>query len=97
MTVFEPVVLYEVLKLEPEPVAGLPPPLHVYEPVPPDALKLALAFGATVCEAGEHVGAPPLVLNVAVTERACVMDTTQLPVPEHAPLHPANVEPAAAD
>jgi hypothetical protein len=34
-------------------------------------------------------------LNVAVTERAAVMDTVQLPVPEHAPLQPANVEPLA--
>ena len=39
---------------------------------------------------------PPLVLNVAVTEREAVMASTQLPVPEHEPLHPANVEPLAA-
>ena len=39
---------------------------------------------------------PPLVLNVAVTERDAVIDNTQLPVPEHEPLHPANVEPLAA-
>src|SRR5437763_10723745 len=28
--------------------------------------------------------------NVAVTERAWVMSTVQLPVPEHAPAHPTN-------
>jgi hypothetical protein len=39
---------------------------------------------------------PPLVLNVAVTAREAVMDNTQLPVPVHAPLQPANVEPPAA-
>src|SRR5262245_55864809 len=39
---------------------------------------------------------PPLVLNVAVTERACVIDTVQPAVPVQAPLQPANVEPAAA-
>ena len=39
---------------------------------------------------------PPLVLNVAVTERAAVIASTQLPVPVHEPLHPANVEPLAA-
>ena len=39
---------------------------------------------------------PPLVLNVAVTERDDVMASTQLPVPEHEPLQPANVEPLAA-
>ena len=39
---------------------------------------------------------PPLVLNVAVTEREAVIDSTQLPVPVHAPLQPANVEPLAA-
>ncbi len=36
------------------------------------------------------------LLNVAVTERAAVIDTVQAPVPEHAPLQPANVEPLAA-
>src|SRR5262245_13264439 len=43
---------------------------------------------------------PPLPLgmvsNVAVTVRACVIDTVQPPVPVHAPLHPANVDPPAA-
>ena len=36
------------------------------------------------------------VLNVAVTVRAAVIDTVQAPVPVHAPLQPANVEPLAA-
>ena len=39
---------------------------------------------------------PPEPLNVAVTARACVIDTVQLLVPVHAPLQPANVEPMAA-
>ena len=38
----------------------------------------------------------PLVLNVAVTLRAAVIASTQVPVPVHAPLQPANVEPLAA-
>src|SRR5512138_3837143 len=38
---------------------------------------------------------PPPV-NVAVTDRAAVMVTMQLPVPVHASLQPANVEPDAA-
>ncbi len=36
------------------------------------------------------------LLNVAVTERAAVIDTVQVLVPVHAPLQPANVEPVAA-
>jgi hypothetical protein len=36
------------------------------------------------------------VLNVAVTIAAAVNVTTQAPLPLHAPLHPAKVEPAAA-
>lgn len=39
---------------------------------------------------------PPLVLNVAVTERDAVIASTQLPVPEHEPLHPAKADPLAA-
>ena len=35
-------------------------------------------------------------LNVAVTARACVIDTVQAPVPVQAPLQPANVDPLAA-
>jgi hypothetical protein len=35
-------------------------------------------------------------LNVAVTLRAAVIDVVQTPVPVHAPLQPANVEPLAA-
>ena len=38
----------------------------------------------------------PLVLKVAVTLRAAVMANTQVPVPEHAPLQPAKVEPVVA-
>ena len=36
-----------------------------------------------------------MALNVAVTDRAALMVTAQLPVPEQAPLQPANVEPPA--
>ncbi len=39
---------------------------------------------------------PAVPLNVAVTLRAAVIDVVQVPVPVHAPLHPANVEPLAA-
>ena len=39
---------------------------------------------------------PPLELKVAVTFRATVIDNTHDPVPVHAPLQPANVEPVAA-
>jgi hypothetical protein len=35
------------------------------------------------------------MLNVAVTDSAALIVTTQLPVPLHAPLHPANADPAA--
>jgi hypothetical protein len=36
------------------------------------------------------------VVNVAVTERAAVIDTVHDPVPVHAPPHPVNDEPVAA-
>ena len=39
---------------------------------------------------------PPLVLKVAVTLRATVIASTQLPVPVQAPLQPPNAEPVAA-
>ena len=38
-----------------------------------------------------------VVLNVAVTDRAAVIDTVHVPVPVQPPLHPPNVEPLAAD
>jgi hypothetical protein len=37
-----------------------------------------------------------VLLKVAVTERAAVIDTVHVAVPEHAPLHPANDDPLAA-
>jgi hypothetical protein len=42
------------------------------------------------------VRANACALNVAVTDFAAVIDTTQAPVPLHAPVQPANVEPADA-
>jgi hypothetical protein len=33
-----------------------------------------------------------MALKVAFTLRCCVIETTHFPVPEHAPLHPANVD-----
>ena len=36
------------------------------------------------------------VLNVAVAERACVIDTVHVPVPEQAPLQPAKLAPLPA-
>jgi hypothetical protein len=56
-------------------------------------LKLPVLF-VNVTGLAQVVPVPPLVLKVAVTERAAVIDNTQL-VPVHAPLHPANVEPLA--
>ena len=44
----------------------------------------------------EQVPPVPLVLNVAVTLRAAVMDNVQVLVPVHAPLHPAKAEPLVA-
>lgn len=43
-----------------------------------------------------HIVPVPLVLKVAVTLRAAVIDNAQVPVPVHAPLQPPNVEPLAA-
>jgi hypothetical protein len=37
-----------------------------------------------------------VVLNVAVTAMAELIVTEQVPVPEHAPLHPAKVDPLPA-
>jgi hypothetical protein len=43
-------------------------------------------------------GAPvPVVLKVAVTDRAAVIDTVHVAVPVQAPLQPAKVEPLAAE
>src|SRR5262245_63719176 len=63
----------------------MPAGLDVTVPVPVPALfSVSVWFVATV-------------LNVASTERACVLATVKPPVPVHAPLQPANVDPLAAD
>jgi hypothetical protein len=73
-------------------------------------VKLALQVVPQLIPAGDEVTVPvplpalvtlsaklpPEVLNVAVTLRAAVIDNVQAPVPVHAPLHPAKVEPLAA-
>ena len=41
-------------------------------------------------------GVGPAMLNVAVTAVAALTVTAQVPVPEHAPLQPAKMEPASA-
>ena len=71
------------------------------------ALKLNVQVGPQLMPAGELVTVPePLTLTVngcwttlkvAVTFFVAVMPTTQPAVPLHAPLQPANVEPAAGD
>jgi hypothetical protein len=43
------------------------------------------------------VGAAGAAMNVAVTAVGELMVTAQATVPPHAPLHPANVDPAAAE
>lgn len=72
--------------------------------------KLALQVEPQLIPAGEEVTVPVPVpafatesakvvaelLNVAVTIRVAVIDTVQAPVPVHAPLQPANVEPELA-
>src|SRR5262245_61996149 len=72
--------------------------------------KLALQVVPQLMPAGDEVTVPDpapaletvsanvvaVLLNVAVTERAAVIDTVQAAVPVHAPLQPANVEPLAA-
>jgi hypothetical protein len=54
--------------------------------------KLARRYRTERVEGGEGGG----TLNVAVTDFAESIATTQLPVPVHAPLQPAKVEPDAA-
>jgi hypothetical protein len=53
-------------------------------------LKLPVLL-VNVTGLAQVVPVPP-VLNVAVTERVAVIDVVQVPVPVHAPLHPANVD-----
>ena len=57
-------------------------------------LKLPVLL-VNVTGLAQVVPVPP-VLNVAVTLRAAVIDGVQVPVPVHAPLQPANVEPLDA-
>jgi hypothetical protein len=74
--------------------------------------KLALQVAPQLMPAGDEVTVPvpvpalvtvrvwlvlPAVLNVAVTDCAADIVTVQVLVPVQAPLHPANVEPLAAE
>ena len=62
------------------------------------ALVATVAVGGVPVTVAVRVGVGVLLLSVklAVTARAWFMVTTQLPVPVHAPLQPAKVEPVAA-
>lgn len=60
-------------------------PFGVDETVPLPVPDLVTANAKLVAE----------LVNVAVTERAAVMDTAQVEVPVHAPLQPVNVDPLA--
>ena len=84
-------------------VCGGRPAVHANDTVPvwpfwPATVRTNCAGcpAVTVCDSGgelrEKSGAG---LNVAVTERAAFMLTTQLTVPMQAPLHPAKTEPVA--
>lgn len=64
-------------------IAGLSPVWLVTAPTP---LPASVTVNAKLA----------VVLKVAVTACAAFIVTTQLPVPLHAPLHPANVEPSDA-
>ena len=55
VTVFVPELEYEVLKFAPLPVAGVPPPLQEYVPVPPVAANDASSPTLTVWVEGEQV------------------------------------------
>jgi len=71
------------------------------------AAKLALQVVPQLTPAGDEVTVPlpdrvtvsvyriGWTLNAASTDRAADIATTQAPVPEHAPLHPAKTEPLA--
>jgi hypothetical protein len=71
-------------------------------------VKLSLQIDPQLMPVGNEVTVPvpapafvtvrsyvPAVPNVAVTLRAALIVTVQLPVPEHAPLHPPKLEPEA--
>src|SRR3954471_17031219 len=48
------------------------------------------------CSCGDPSPSASICVNVAVTERAALIDTWHVPVPEHPdPLQPVNAEPAA--
>jgi hypothetical protein len=62
----------------------MPPVFDVTVPVP---VPLRVTVSANVVA---------WLVNVAVTERACVIETVQVDVPVHAPLQPVNAEPLVA-
>jgi len=81
---------------EPLPDADqLPPVQPAGDPV--TVTEVDPAAGPVLTEGGviEKLVQVTVPVNVAVTERAALMLTTQDPVPEQAPLHPENVDPPA--
>jgi hypothetical protein len=55
-------------------------------------IRLPVTFGTRQARFGE----PGAVLKVAVTERSAVIVSWHVPTPEHAPAHPAKVDPDSA-
>jgi len=83
-----------------DPAAGLAVsttvPLNDPEQVAPQLIPAgALVTVPVPAPANVTVSGYVVRAKVAVTACACVMLTEQVPVPEHAPLQPVNVDPAA--
>jgi hypothetical protein len=70
--------------------------LHVLPQLMPDGEEVTVPVPVPA-RVTVRVWVVALVLKVAVTDRAAVIETVQVPVPVQAPLQPANVEPLAAE